>query len=77
MLEEAFFLSHAINVLNVYHDEEILSSECMWRKFQSITSNFIPKYVAYHHFRSKGWVVKPGIKFGGDYSKYEYINLTH
>lgn len=69
-LEEAFFLSHTINVLDVYYEGEVLSHENMWTKFQQIVSNFIPKYVAYHYFRSKGWVVKPGIKFGGDYSKH-------
>lgn len=28
---------------------------------------FLLNYVVYHHFRSLGWVVKPGIKFGVDY----------
>lgn len=28
---------------------------------------FILSYVVYHHFRSLGWVVKPGVKFAVDY----------
>ncbi len=31
---------------------------------------FILRYVVYHHFRSLGWVVRPGIKFAVDYLLY-------
>jgi tRNA-splicing endonuclease subunit Sen2 len=31
---------------------------------------FLLNYAAYHHFRSLGWVVRPGIKFGVDYLLY-------
>ncbi|CBY01646.1 hypothetical protein IAQ61_003458 [Plenodomus lingam] len=31
---------------------------------------FMLKYVVYHHFRSLGWVVRPGIKFAVDYLLY-------
>lgn len=31
---------------------------------------FLLKYVALHHFRSLGWVVRPGTKFGCDYLLY-------
>ncbi|KAL7271582.1 tRNA splicing endonuclease subunit sen2 [Rhizina undulata] len=31
---------------------------------------FMVNYVVYHHFRSLGWVVKPGIKFAVDYLLY-------
>jgi tRNA-splicing endonuclease subunit Sen2 len=31
---------------------------------------FLVSYVAYHHFRSLGWVVKPGIKFAADWLLY-------
>lgn len=31
---------------------------------------FLLKYVVYHHFRSLGWVVRPGIKFAVDYLLY-------
>jgi len=31
---------------------------------------FMVKYVVYHHFRSLGWVVKPGVKFAVDYLLY-------
>ena len=31
---------------------------------------FVLKYVVYHHFRSLGWVVRPGVKFAVDYLLY-------
>jgi tRNA-splicing endonuclease subunit Sen2 len=31
---------------------------------------FILKYVVYHHFRSLGWVPRPGVKFAVDYLLY-------
>ncbi|KAK4895748.1 tRNA splicing endonuclease subunit sen2 [Elasticomyces elasticus] len=33
-------------------------------------STFLLNYVVYHHFRSLGWVVRPGLKFGADYMLY-------
>jgi tRNA-splicing endonuclease subunit Sen2 len=33
-------------------------------------NQFILRYVVYHHFRSLGWVVRPGIKFAVDYLLY-------
>ena len=31
---------------------------------------FLLKYVVYHHYRSLGWVVRPGIKFSADFLLY-------
>ncbi|KAK0862364.1 tRNA splicing endonuclease subunit sen2 [Friedmanniomyces endolithicus] len=33
-------------------------------------NHFLLNYVVYHHFRSLGWVVRPGLKFGADYMLY-------
>lgn len=33
-------------------------------------NHFMLKYVVFHHFRSLGWVVRPGIKFACDYLLY-------
>ncbi|KAH7413822.1 hypothetical protein DE146DRAFT_8205 [Phaeosphaeria sp. MPI-PUGE-AT-0046c] len=32
---------------------------------------FVLQYVVFHHFRSLGWVVRPGIKFATDYLLYQ------
>ncbi|TKA61612.1 hypothetical protein B0A55_11216 [Friedmanniomyces simplex] len=33
-------------------------------------NQFLLNYVVYHHFRSLGWVIRPGLKFGADYMLY-------
>ena len=37
----------------------------------SPSNPFIVSYAVYHHFRSLGWVVRSGIKFGVDYLLYQ------
>ncbi|CAH1407114.1 unnamed protein product [Nezara viridula] len=71
-LEEAFFLRYACNCLQVYDlTSHVLPVRDMWCLFQESQSDFIEKYVAYHYFRAKGWVVKSGTKFGGDFLLYK------
>lgn len=71
-LEEAFFLSYGLGCLQVIDlFGNYLALDGMWQLFCKSQKDFIPKYVVYHYFRSKGWVVKPGIKFGGDLLLYK------
>jgi tRNA-splicing endonuclease subunit Sen2 len=76
-LEEAFFLSFSLGCLQVIDlFGNRLSLNGMWQLFRKSQKDFIQKYVTYHYFRSKGWVVKPGIKFGGDFCKLNlYVNF--
>jgi len=72
-LEEAFFLSFGLGCLQVFDlFGNCLSLDGMWQLFCKSQKDFIQKYVTYHYFRSKGWVVKPGIKFGGDFCKLNF-----
>ena len=82
---EAFFLNYALGILQV-HDRAtsaVLPSETLFtlfrqhsyfppRKPQELRSDdpFLLQYVVYHHFRSLGWVVRPGIKFAVDWLLY-------
>ncbi|KAI4219845.1 MAG: hypothetical protein L6R36_008039 [Xanthoria steineri] len=83
--EEAFFLVYALGVLEIqdpHTSQRIptsrLLSLCRSHSYfppkppSSTTPDdpFLISYVAYHHFRSLGWVVRPGIKFGVDYLLY-------
>lgn len=85
-LEEAFFLSYSLGCLNVYCDdsETVLPPSSLLSLFRrhsyhpprslSVPAEpddpFMLSYVAYHHYRSVGWVVRSGIKFGTDYLLY-------
>ncbi|KAK9743998.1 tRNA intron endonuclease, catalytic C-terminal domain [Popillia japonica] len=70
-LVEAYYLSNYIKCLNVYCEDTLLSQSDMWQKFSETDTCFVSNYAIYKHFRRKGWVVKPGIKFGGDYILYK------
>ncbi|XP_051777443.1 tRNA-splicing endonuclease subunit Sen2 isoform X1 [Erpetoichthys calabaricus] len=69
-LEEAFFLVYALGCLSVYFNKEPLTILKLWEVFSDADPNFRPKYMVYHHFRSKGWVPKPGMKYGTDFLLY-------
>lgn len=68
-LEEAFFLQYALGCLQVIDMSGPLTILKTWQKFCEAKSDFIESYIVYHYFRSKGWVVKSGHKFGGDFCK--------
>lgn len=70
-LEEAFFLCYGIGCLRVIDLlGNMLPIATLWNYFRQTDSNFVENYVAYHYFRAKGWVVKSGIQFGGQFSEF-------
>ncbi|XP_029047607.1 tRNA-splicing endonuclease subunit Sen2 isoform X1 [Osmia bicornis bicornis] len=70
--EETFFLLYGLGCLNLIDfDGNLLDIDSAWHFFCKADKNFVQKYVVYHYFRSKGWVVKPGLKYGGDFLLYK------
>ncbi|XP_046427713.1 tRNA-splicing endonuclease subunit Sen2 isoform X1 [Neodiprion fabricii] len=70
--EETFFLMFGLGCLQVIDfDGNSLSILDAWNHFCHVQSDFVQKYVVYHYFRSKGWVVKSGLKYGGDFLLYK------
>lgn len=66
--EETFFLLFGLGCLQVIHfDGSLLDINNAWLYFCKEKPDFLQKYVVYHYYRSKGWVVKPGLKYGGDF----------
>jgi tRNA-splicing endonuclease subunit Sen2 len=70
MLEEAFFLHHSLQCLKILNleSEEILTDH-LWRDFCELKHNFLECFVAYLYLKGKNWVIKSGIKFGGDFGE--------
>lgn len=69
--EEAFFLHFSLrclNILNFDQTHEFTIEEAV-EKFSHMNPKFIERYVVYHYYRSKNWVVRSGLKFGGDFRK--------
>ncbi|XP_010215625.1 PREDICTED: tRNA-splicing endonuclease subunit Sen2 [Tinamus guttatus] len=69
-LEEAFFLVYALGCLTIYYGEEPLTILKLWEIFSEVKPDFKTTYMAYHYFRSKGWVPKVGLKYGTDLLLY-------
>ena len=82
---EAFFLSYALGILQISDQatSTLLPSETLFTLFRQHSyfpprepqdlqpdDPFLLQYVVYHHFRSLGWVVRPGIKFAVDWLLY-------
>lgn len=68
-LEEAFFLSYTLECLEVRENGSIINALDCWMKFNRLKKDFSFFYASYHYYRSKGWVVKPGNQYGGDFGK--------
>nr|XP_028700305.1 tRNA-splicing endonuclease subunit Sen2 isoform X2 [Macaca mulatta]XP_028700306.1 tRNA-splicing endonuclease subunit Sen2 isoform X2 [Macaca mulatta] len=68
--EEAFFLVYALGCLSIYYEKEPLTIVKLWKAFTGVQPTFRTTYMAYHYFRSKGWVPKVGLKYGTDLLLY-------
>lgn len=84
--EEALFLVYGLGVLRVFDREKntVIPTSTLLPLLRrhsyfpphADTSELTPddpfmlSYVVYHHFRSLGWVVRSGVKFGTDYLLY-------
>lgn len=77
-LEEAYFLSYGIGVLSIVSDESadpFMDLDQMWSTYRRLFDpndlmRFAVIYAAYHYFRSRGWIVKCGLKFASDFLLY-------
>ncbi|KAF7531932.1 hypothetical protein G7054_g8442 [Neopestalotiopsis clavispora] len=83
-LEEAMWLSFGMGILDVKDEKtgESISNDSLLRIGREFSycpprsshlqpdDPFLIHYAVYHHFRSLGWVTRPGIKFGCDWLLY-------
>ncbi|KAL4870203.1 hypothetical protein BDV12DRAFT_184603 [Aspergillus spectabilis] len=84
--EEAFFLVYGLGALHIFDRDQktVFSPSTLLTLFchhsysppRELSANlktddpFLVSYVVYHHFRSLGWVIRSGVKFGVDYIIY-------
>lgn len=76
-LPEAYFLQNDEKCLAIAQNGDFLNAQQCWQEFSGSDKYFAQNYVCYHHFRRKNWVVKPGLKFGGDYLLYKNGPVYH
>lgn len=79
-LEEAFFMLHCLECLEIYEMEggkassnnrhqvkdglKLKTTQECWSSFLDIQPKFFQSYVSYQHFRSQGYIVRSGIYYG-------------
>ncbi|MGC8630878.1 MAG: tRNA-intron lyase [Thermoprotei archaeon] len=68
---EALYLSKA-NQLEVYEGNRKLPPEELEAILTKEIDHFHELYMVYEDLKSKGYIVKPGMKFGADYAVYEH-----
>ncbi|XP_052864568.1 tRNA-splicing endonuclease subunit Sen2 [Anopheles cruzii] len=70
-LEEAFFLMHKLNILKLrtIYGKPLSVAEA-FERFRQVKKDFVAGYCGYLYLKAKNWVVKSGIKFGGDFVIY-------
>ena len=54
--------------MTVKDNSNQFSPDDLWQRFTDKNPSFPIKYAVYYYFRSVGWIVKSGLKFGCDYS---------
>ncbi|TGJ80094.1 hypothetical protein E0Z10_g8679 [Xylaria hypoxylon] len=82
--EEAFYLVFGLGALSVIDPAsgKTMAAQDLFHLFRQLSyfphsttplrpdDPFLVQYAVYHHFRSLGWVPRPGIKFGVDWLLY-------
>jgi tRNA-splicing endonuclease subunit Sen2 len=79
-VKKAFFLCFGLGCLSVSSSTSItksLSISELWKIFTEYDSEFPFKYAVYHKLRSKGWILKNGIKYGCEYSNLGSFNIEN
>ncbi|XP_023161141.2 tRNA-splicing endonuclease subunit Sen2-1 [Drosophila hydei] len=71
-LEEACVLAYYLDILEI---KDTLDKDITWQEYVKAAleydKEFISKLAAYLYLKSKNWIIKSGIKFGGDFLIYK------
>lgn len=69
---ETIFLSFALPIIDV-SPINFITEQCITdiSQYSKELHTLLIQYAAYHHYRSHGWCVRSGIKFGSDYILYK------
>ncbi len=68
---EALYLAK-LGLLEVRRGETVLDPDELKRELTIGVHNFSELYAVYKDLKDKGYIVKPGMKFGADYAVYEH-----
>ncbi|XP_058819831.1 uncharacterized protein LOC131682406 [Topomyia yanbarensis] len=72
LFEETMFLVEKLKCLEVRTLDGIpLPQDQLLKKIVTLKKDFITSYVSYVYFKSKNWIIRSGLKFGGDFLLYQ------
>ncbi len=72
LLEALYLLQKEKITLTDAQDNHAITPEELLEKAEQTYIDFKTKYAVYKDLREKGYVVRPGLKFGADFSVYEH-----
>jgi len=72
LLEALYLLQKEKITLTDAQDNHTITPEELLEKAEQTYIDFKTKYAVYKDLREKGYVVRPGLKFGADFSVYEH-----
>ncbi|ORY06628.1 tRNA-intron endonuclease catalytic domain-like protein [Basidiobolus meristosporus CBS 931.73] len=80
--EESMFLREIEAIDLIDQTENPYSMEECWNRLKGKNGDrpdneFVVNYAVYHYYRSRGWVVKNGVKYGTDYVLYRKGPVFH
>lgn len=73
---EAYYLYNRKDC-EIVNNNKVLNNIEILRHFLRSDKDFNLKYSVYSTLRSRGYIVKTGLKFGGEFRVYEKHNLVH
>lgn len=72
MFEESLFLVRELKCLEVRTlDGVVIAEKDLIERFSKLNRNFLASYAGYLYMKSKNWIIKSGLKFGGDFILYQ------
>lgn len=72
LIECAFLASLGILELNNPKDNRVLTQDEILKFGSSKSEEFKDRFLVYSELRNRGYVVRPGLKFGTDFAVYEH-----
>jgi len=72
LLETAYLLEKGKIILRDFKTKEEISLDEFVKYANQLYHRFSEKYLVYRDLRERGYVVRPGLKFGADFAVYEH-----
>ncbi|KAK9805932.1 hypothetical protein WJX73_006261 [Symbiochloris irregularis] len=66
---EAMLLVHGLRIMHIWCNGSFIDAQGLWALFVEQDRDFVWNYAAFHHFRAKGYIARPGLQLANQVSK--------